>query len=140
MNILLAIDGSSASDRAARHVVQLAGQLQSPPTLLMVNVAAPLLPQAARKLGRKSTAEYYASGSEYAVRKARSILDRAGVAYSEAFPLGDAAEEVTRLAEKHDIDLVVMGSRGQTALKGLLLGSVASRVLALSKAPVTVIR
>src|SRR3546814_10358977 len=83
----------------------------------MVNVAAPLLPQAARKLGRKSTAEYYASGSEYAVRKARSILDRAGVAYSEAFPLGDAAEEVTRLAEKHDIDLVVMGSRGQTALK-----------------------
>src|SRR3546814_6744889 len=76
MNILLAIDGSSASDRAARHVVQLAGQLQSPPMLLMVNVAAPLLPQAARKLGRKSTAEYYASGSEYAVRKARSILDR----------------------------------------------------------------
>src|SRR3546814_5854610 len=108
MNILLAIDGSSASDRAARHVVQLAGQLQSPPMLLMVNVAAPLLPQAARKLGRKSTAEYYASGSEYAVRKARSILDRAGVAYSEAFPLGDAAEEVTRLAEKHDIDLVVV--------------------------------
>src|SRR3546814_3302766 len=81
MNILLAIDGSSASDRAARHVVQLAGQLQSPPMLLMVNVAAPLLPQAARKLGRKSTAEYYARGSEYAVRKARSILDRAGVAY-----------------------------------------------------------
>src|SRR3546814_10892007 len=99
----------------------------------MVNVAAPLLPQAARKLGRKSTAEHYASGSEYAVRKARSILDRAGVAYSEAFLLGDAAEEVTRLAEKHDIDLVVMGSRVQTALTGLLLGSVASRVLALSE-------
>src|SRR3546814_16474915 len=68
------------------------------------------------------------------------MLARGGVAYSEAFPLGDAAEEVTRLAEKHDIDLVVMGSRGQTALKGLLLGSVASRVLALSKTPVTVIR
>ena len=140
MNILLAIDGSSASDRAARHVVQLAGQLQSPPTLLMVNVCAPLLPQAARKLGRKSTTEYYASGSEYAVRKARSILDRAGVAYSEAFPVGDAAGELTRLADKHDIDLLVMGSRGQTALKGLLLGSVASRVLALSKVPVTVVR
>jgi len=140
MNILLAIDGSSASDRAARHAVQLAGQLRDPPAMYLVNVAAPLLPQAARKLGRKSTAEYYASGSEYAVRKARDILDRAKIAYSEAFPVGDAAEEISRLADKHDIDLIVMGSRGQTALKGLLLGSVASRVLALSKVPVTVVR
>src|SRR3546814_20913354 len=116
-----------ASDRSASHVVQLAGQRPSPPRLLMVNGAAPLLPQAARKLGRKSTAEYYASGSEYAVRKARSSLDRAGVAYSEAFPLGDAAEEVTGLAEKHAIELVGQGTRGQNDLKCLLPGPRASR-------------
>ena len=76
MNILLAIDGSGASDRAARYVVQLARQLSQPPTLVLVNVSAPLLPQAARKLGRKATAEYYASNSEHAVRKARRILER----------------------------------------------------------------
>src|SRR3546814_10719793 len=70
MNILLAIDGSSASDRAAMLVVQLAGQLQSPPTLLMVNVAAPLLPQVARTLVRQSTAESYDSGSEFELLKA----------------------------------------------------------------------
>src|SRR3546814_16448613 len=98
MNILLAIDGSSASDRAARHVVQLAGQLQSPPPLLMVNVAAPLLPQAARKPGHQSTPAYYARGSESPLRQARSILDPAGAAVCMALPLGDAAAEVQRQA------------------------------------------
>src|SRR3546814_7478286 len=87
MNILLAIDGSSASDRAARHVVQLAGQHQSPPTLVKVNVAAPLLPQAARTLGSQATAEYHARVSEYAARRARGNLDRADVASRYAFKL-----------------------------------------------------
>jgi len=140
MNILLAIDGSGASDRAARYVVQLARQLSQPPTLVLVNVSAPLLPQAARKLGRKATAEYYASNSEHAVRKARRILERAGLAHDESFPVGDAAAEIARLADKHDSDLIVMGSRGQTALRSLILGSVATKVLALSKTPLTVIR
>ena len=140
MKILLAVDGSDASDRAARHVVKLSRQLAGPPALTLVNACAPLLPAAARKLGRKATGEYYASGTEYATRKARRILERAGLAYEHASPVGDAGEEITRLADKHDADLVVMGSRGQTGLKSLLLGSVARRVLALSKVPVTVVR
>jgi nucleotide-binding universal stress UspA family protein len=140
MNILLAIDGSDASDRAARHVVRLAKQLAEPPALTLVNVSLPLLPTAVRKMGRKATAENYASNSEYAVRKARRILERAHVAFAEAFPVGDPAAEITRLGEKHDADLIVMGSRGQTALKSLLLGSVATKVLALSRVPLTVIR
>jgi len=140
MNILLAVDGSDASDRAARYVVQLAKQLAEPPTLTLVNVCAPLLPAATRKLGRKATGEYYASGTEYATRKARRILERASLAFEQAAPVGDAAEEITRLADKHDAGQIVMGSRGQTALKSLLLGSVASRVLAMSKVPVTVVR
>lgn len=140
MNILLAIDGSDASDRAARYVVQLSKQLAEPPALTMVNVSEPLLPTAARKLGRKATSEYYASNNEYAVRKARRTLERAHLAFDEAFPIGDAAAEIARLGEKHDADLIVMGSRGQTALRSLLLGSVTTRVLALSKIPLTVIR
>ncbi|GAB3317975.1 universal stress protein [Luteimonas notoginsengisoli] len=140
MNILLAIDGSDASDRAAKHCVQLAKKLAEPPAMTVVNVCAPLLPAAARKLGRKATAEYYTSGAEYAVRKARRVLGRAHLAFDEAFPVGDAAEEIVRLADKQGATLIVMGSRGQTGLKNLLLGSVASRVLALSKVPVTIVR
>ena len=140
MNILLAIDGSDASDRAARHVVQLAKQLAEPPALTLVNVSLPLLPTAVRKMGRKATAEYYASNSEYAVRKARRILERASIAFDEAFPVGDPAQEIARLADKHDANLIVMGSRGQTALRSLVLGSVAQDVLARTQRPVLLAR
>lgn len=140
MNILLAIDGSDASERAARYVVELSKQLARPPVLTVVNVSEPLLKAAASKLGRKATAEYYASNSEYAVEKTRSVLERAKLAFEEVFLVGDAAKEITKVAEARNADLIAMGSRGQTAFKGLLLGSVVSKVLARSKLPVTVIR
>lgn len=140
MNILLAVDGSSASDRATRHVVNLAKELAAPPTLTLVNVSLPLLKAASNKLGRKATADYYASNSEHAVHKARRMLERAKLEFAQVFAVGDPAAEIARLAAKHDADLVVMGSRGQTALKSLLLGSVATKVLAQSTVPLTVIR
>ena len=140
MNILLAVDGSDASDRAAKHVVQLSKQLAEAPKLTLVNVSLPLLKAASSKLGRKATAEYYASNSEYAVHKARRILERAKLDFTEVFLVGDPAGEIARFADKLDAEVIVMGSRGQTALKSLLLGSVTTKVLAQSKVPLTVIR
>ncbi|MDN5781479.1 MAG: universal stress protein, partial [Luteimonas sp.] len=129
MNILLAVDGSDASDRAAKHVVQLSKHLAAPPKVTVVNVSLPLLMAATNKLGRKATADYYSSNSEYAVHKARRILQRAKLDFTETFLVGEPAEEIARHAGKHDADLIVMGSRGQTALKSLLLGSVATKGL-----------
>jgi nucleotide-binding universal stress UspA family protein len=42
---------------------------------------------------------------------------------------GDPAEQIVRAADTHQADLVVMGTRGRTGLKRLLLGSVARNVL-----------
>ncbi len=140
MHILLAVDGSDASTRAARHVARFARQLAEAPALTVVNVSAPLLAPAERKLGRKASSEYYESNSRHAVRSAHRILTRAGLEFREAFLVGDPAEQIAREADKHDADLIVMGSRGQTALKSLVMGSVATKVLALSKVPLTVIR
>lgn len=43
-------------------------------------------------------------------------------------------------AEEHDVDLVIMGSHGRTALQNLLFGSVTQFVLAASRVPVLVPR
>ena len=140
MKILLATDGSKNSEAAAKHVVALAKGLASPPTLLLVNVDMPLLQAAAAKMGAKAVARYHAENGEYATAGASRILNRAKLDFETQLLVGDAAGQIVAAAARQRADLIVMGSRGLTALKGLLLGSVASKVLAGSTLPVTLVR
>jgi nucleotide-binding universal stress UspA family protein len=53
---------------------------------------------------------------------------------------GQPADEIVTYADSHDIDQIVMGSRGLSGVKRLLLGSVAETVVRRAEAPVNVIR
>lgn len=53
---------------------------------------------------------------------------------------GDPARTIVSYATDHDIDHVVIGSRGRSGLSRLLLGSVAETVVRRAPVPVTVIR
>ena len=139
MKIVLAVDGSAPSERAVRHVTKLAKQLAKPPTVLLIHVDPPLLRAAARKLGAAAVAEYHASNSEYALSSARQLLTKGQVEFDALATTGDAAEEIAKAATKLKADMIVMGSRGLTGLKSLMLGSVAMRVLARSSLPTTLV-
>src|SRR4029079_16144800 len=51
-----------------------------------------------------------------------------------------AVKEIVEYAEINNIDLIVLGSRGRTGLKKLLLGSVANGVVTYSRCPVLVVK
>ncbi|HVI26510.1 MAG TPA: universal stress protein [Xanthomonadaceae bacterium] len=140
MKILLAVDGSENSLRAVKQAVRLARELAKPPRLTLFHASAPLLPQAERKLGAEATARYYGEEAELAVGKARAALRRARVAFDERLVAGEPAAAIVEAARGGRYDQIVMGSRGQGALQGLLLGSVASKVLAGCDIPVLVVR
>lgn len=53
---------------------------------------------------------------------------------------GTPKHEIIQYAEEHDIDHIVMGSRGRSGMSRLLLGSVAETVVRRSPVPVTVVR
>ncbi len=53
---------------------------------------------------------------------------------------GDAPEEILRLAQAEDCDLIVMGTHGRTGLGRLLTGSVAEEVLRKARCPVMVVK
>jgi nucleotide-binding universal stress UspA family protein len=53
---------------------------------------------------------------------------------------GRPFEEICRLAQELDIDLIVIATRGNTGLKHLVLGSTAERVVRYSPCPVLVVR
>ena len=53
---------------------------------------------------------------------------------------GQPAEEIVRVAEEQNIDLIVMGRHGYGALKDALMGGVARGVLRQSSKPVLLVR
>src|SRR3546814_372990 len=98
MKILLAVDGSKNSEAAAKHVVALAKELASPPTLLLVNVDVPLMQAAAVKMGVKAVTRYHAENGEYATTGARRVLNRAKLDFDTHLLVGDAAGQIVAAA------------------------------------------
>jgi nucleotide-binding universal stress UspA family protein len=74
------------------------------------------------------------------LERARTLLEASGIACKTATLFGHPAQAITRYARQHDIDAIVMGTRGMGALGGLLRGSVATKVVNLADVPVTLIK
>lgn len=64
----------------------------------------------------------------------------ADVAYEYCYLTGSPVAQILRLAEREQIDLIVMGSHGRTGLSKLLMGSVAEGVMRGAKCPVIVVK
>jgi nucleotide-binding universal stress UspA family protein len=136
--ILLATDGSSTAEQAARHVVALkAGGLAF--EVLLLNVQPKWAPARTRDEKREGL-RMHLERSEKAMRAAKALLADAGIAFKTALRVGDAAENILRAAREARCDEIVMGTRGLGALAGLMLGSVAMKVVQLAKMPVTLVK
>jgi nucleotide-binding universal stress UspA family protein len=63
-----------------------------------------------------------------------------GVRCEHHYLRGDPAEQILKLAERQDIDLIVMGTHGRTAALRLLMGSVAEAVVRRANCPVLTLK
>jgi nucleotide-binding universal stress UspA family protein len=63
-----------------------------------------------------------------------------GVQVQEHLDAGAPSSGIADLAEKLGADLIVMGSRGLTGLKHLMLGSVAERTIRIAPCPVLIVK
>ena len=140
MKILLAVDGSPVSTSATKFAIKLARTLSEPLELVLFHADPPLLQAAAVKLGVDAVQRYHAENNKYAIKAAHAALTRAQVPFTEMLVVAEPAEAIVKQAKKGRFDLIVMGTHGRSALKGLLLGSVAGKVIAHGETPVTVVR
>ena len=97
-------------------------------------------PGAAARAGKAAVDDYLRESSEKALKRATRELDKGKVAYKASWVTGDAAKEIATYAKEYGVDLIALGSHGEGALSNLVLGSVATKVIATVKTPVLVVR
>ena len=149
-HVLIATDGSEQSLKAARYL----HSLLDPASLERVSVLAVVRPLAAVPFASDFGEE------EHAARQAAE--DRGGYSFHQAAQEavervagelgnmtpnvdtlirgGAPADQIIRVADELEADLIVIGGRGKGAVEAIVLGSVAYRVLHHSPCPVLVTR
>ncbi len=81
------------------------------------------------------------SRSEHATEALRRELGQRGYGDLQvSIRFGDPGHEIAQYAEETEAGLVVVSSHGKSALKHLLIGSVAERVVRLAHCPVLVLK
>jgi nucleotide-binding universal stress UspA family protein len=140
VKVLLATDGSKCARKAVDYVIRHSAMLGKQPDLTLVHVQPRLPNRAAAALSRTAVDRYYHDQSEKALVGARRALRAKGIPFRETVMLGEAGETIAGVASKGRFDLLVMGSRGLGGLGGIVLGSVAHKVLANCKVPALIIR
>jgi nucleotide-binding universal stress UspA family protein len=141
MKILVAIDGSKNSLRALKYATRLAGRLSEPTDLLLVNAHDDIaLRGASQFAGKDAVSGYLKDLGEAELKDAVEFARKSGVSFGTKMVRGQVAQAIARTAADNGCDLIVLGSKGRTALKDLLIGSVAQRVAALADVPVTLVK
>lgn len=140
MKILLAVDGSDYTKRMLAYLAAHDEWLGNRHDYTVVNTVAPVPARAASVIDRDTLKSYYADTSEAVFKSIRTFFKKQGIEATFVGKVGHAAEVIAKTADAGDFDLLVMGSHGHGTLGNLVMGSVATQVLARCKVPVLLVR
>lgn len=133
--ILLAVDGSDGAARAAAVAGTLSRALGAPVHVLHVVERRQLVPptmvdeyERIERVHLETEDLLKAMGGTIVNRAASHVHDEGGTVKEKWVVVGEPAHEIVGYAEGNDIDTIVMGRRGLGTARGLMLGSVTTRV------------
>ncbi len=137
-NILVAIDGSEASTNALQLAIELSEKFSAGLHLLHVvrEMQVPLNPglmEAYEKLERQRH-DLLKSAGEQLLNQSKRVAESKGITALQAdIGSGDPASAIVKYADKNQMDLIVIGSRGLGKIKSLLMGGVSRKVSNMTK-------
>ncbi len=83
----------------------------------------------------KNTLQAHEEAEEYFLNRVEELKEK-GFKPQVEIPVGPPAEEVNRVAEREKVSLVLIGSRGKSKIKEMMLGSIAANIIRTSEVPV----
>lgn len=140
--LLVAYDGSDNSTKALDTAVGLAKQLEA--ELVVVGVLAPSSvyagfdPNNVVIIGQLW--EIAEKEAQRALEKAQKFCAEQGMQPKINLYHGNPADEIIKHAAQEKADLIICGSRGLGGFEGLLMGSVAHKLVSYAKVPVLVVK
>ncbi len=132
--ILAPTDGSQTANKAGAYAVDLAKQLHAS-IIIMSVIDKRLLVTRTVAVGRslpgvaESLDDYLREAAQKYAGEIERLCEDAGVPSKTVITLGHPVEEIVKEAEESEVDLVVMGSHGHSALVAAALGSVTYGVI-----------
>jgi nucleotide-binding universal stress UspA family protein len=129
--VLVATGGSPWSDAAVDHAIELARVQQLEVCLLYVEQ---------RRSRRMDSLFSLTSDGKNVLALAEARAVAAGVPYEARLAQGDVATTILATAAEQQCDIIILGSRGLTGFKRLMLGSTSNAVSATAPLPVLIVK
>lgn len=143
--ILVAFDGSTQSRKALAWAMDLAAGADAQILAVKVFEVLPLtvmytMPEAgvASRLAEKLLD--LQAADEKLLEEVKEIGRSAKMKIETEVLDGETAASILKCAKRHQVDMIVAGTRGHGTLEGLLVGSVARRLVSVSPVPVLVVK
>jgi nucleotide-binding universal stress UspA family protein len=140
MKTLLAVDGSDYTKRMLSYLATHKDFLGTAQACTVLYVVLPVPHRAAAFAGPEMVHGYYEDDARVVLEPIQAFMREQGIEATFVHKVGHPSDEIASYAEAGNFDLVVMGSHGVGALKNLVLGSVATKVLARCTVPVLLVR
>lgn len=140
MKILVAVDGSRYTKRMLAYLAAHDEWLGDAHDYTVIHAVPALPPHVASSLGKDTVKDYYLDEGEKVLKPVRAFFAKQRIEAEFVAKVGHAAELIAGMADKGRFSLVMLGSHGHGALGNLVLGSVATKVMAHCETPVLLVR
>ena len=140
MKVLLAVDGSPFSKKMLAYLVTHSDLFSTSNEYTLFTAQMALPPRVRSSVGKDIVQKYYADEAEKVLAPIDKFLQRHGLIAKSSWKISSAGTAISEMAAEGNFDLVVLGSHGHGAMLNMVLGSVATQVLANCKVPVLIVR
>ncbi|MFC4304044.1 universal stress protein [Cohnella boryungensis] len=138
--IMVTIDKAKITNKLLDATIEIARNKQTQVTL--VNVSQEYVPNGMTYVPEKFLEEILnemEKASLEQLKQAKSKLKSAGINPETVHLKGDPAHEILKYAGDTEQQLIIIGSRGLSGIKEMMLGSVSHKVSQLSSCPVLIV-